>query len=74
MAMNFAKIAQKDIYKEKRIITMDEKNTKTIIECLAETVRRLEIDNFILKGDNDRLREKIAQYEKNTEEVGKKNA
>ena len=53
---------------------MNEKDTKTIIECLAETVRRLEIDVFVLKSENDRLREKIAVYEKNTEEVGKNNA
>ena len=53
---------------------MDEKNTKTVIECLAEKVRRLEIDTILLKSENDRLREKIAMYEKPTEMVGKHNA
>ena len=52
---------------------MEEKNANTIIEVLAETVRSLRVDVLILKGENERLREKIAIYESPLQEV-KKNA
>ena len=53
---------------------MNDNHIKIIFEILAETIRRLRVDVILLKGENERLKEKIAIYEKPTEKAGADNA
>ena len=42
---------------------MSESNMNIVLESLAETIQRLRVDIIILKGENERLKEKLAKKE-----------
>ena len=48
---------------------MNEKNTNTVLEALAETIEKLKSDNYWLDRENKSLKEKIAKYESPCQEV-----
>lgn len=51
---------------------MDE-NMQVVLDCLAETIKRLRMDVQILKYENKSLQEKVDSYEKTMEKAGKNN-
>jgi hypothetical protein len=50
---------------------MSEDKMNIVLEALAETIQHLRVDILILKGENERLKEKIKAKE---EKVGTENA
>jgi hypothetical protein len=46
---------------------MEEKNISTILDSLAEVIRRLKFELYLSNSENERLKEELAKYKKESE-------